>query len=176
MTNFTPVDQTGKGNFTMFHATETLDRALAIAEPVTRASLYLSLVVIYFWFGGMKFTEYEAQGLVPLVSNSPLVGWFYDLLSVRAFSAFLGVIEVSIGLLVLVGLFNPATSVLGGLLSSGLFVTTLSFMATTPGTFEPSLGFPAISVAPGQFLLKDIGLFAVSLWILADSARRLRRA
>jgi uncharacterized membrane protein YkgB len=77
---------------------------------------------------------------------------------------------------VLVGLFNPATSVLGGLLSAGLFVTTLSFMATTPGTFEPSLGFPAISVVPGQFLLKDIGLLAVSLWILADSARRLRRA
>ena len=85
MTNFTPIDQTGKGNFTMFHATELLDRALAIAEPMTRASLYLSLVVIYFWFGGMKFTEYEAQGLVPLVSNSPLVGWFYDLLSVRGF-------------------------------------------------------------------------------------------
>jgi reactive chlorine resistance protein C len=176
MTNFTPIDRSGKGNFTMFHATETLDRALAIAEPVTRASLYLSLVVIYFWFGGMKFTEYEAQGLVPLVSNSPLVGWFYDLLSVRGFSAFLGVVELSIGLLVLVGLFNPATSVLGGLLSAGLFVTTLSFMATTPGTFEPSLGFPAISVVPGQFLLKDVGLLAVSLWILADSARRLRRA
>ena len=109
MTNFTPIDQSGKGNFTMFHATETLDRALAIAEPVTRAGLYLSLAVIYFWFGGMKFTEYEAQGLVPLVSNSPLVGWFYDLLSVRGFSAFLGVVELSIGLLVLVGLFNPAT-------------------------------------------------------------------
>jgi reactive chlorine resistance protein C len=62
------------------------------------------------------------------------------------------------------------------LASAGLFVTTLSFMATTPGTFEPSLGFPAISVVPGQFLLKDIGLLAVSLWILADSARRLRRA
>ena len=165
-----------KGDPTMFHTTETLDRALAAAEPLTRAGLYLSLAVIYVWFGGMKFTAYEAQGLVPLVSNSPLVGWFYDLLSVRGFSAFLGVIELSIGLLVLVGLFNPATSVLGGLASAGLFVTTLSFMVTTPGTFEPSLGFPAVSVVPGQFLLKDIGLLAVSLWILADSARRLRRA
>ena len=65
---------------------------------------------------------------------------------------------------------------LGGLLSAGLFVTTLSFMATTPGAFEPSLGFPAISVVPGQFLLKDVGLLAVSLWILANSACRLRRA
>jgi uncharacterized membrane protein YkgB len=164
------------GNPALFPTTETLDRALTAAEPLARAGLYLSLAVIYFWFGGMKFTEYEAQGLVPLVSNSPLVGWFYDLLSVRGFSAFLGVVELSIGLLVLAGLFNPAASVLGGLLSAGLFVTTLSFMATTPGTFEPSLGFPAISVAPGQFLLKDVGLLAVSLWILADSARRLRRA
>jgi hypothetical protein len=31
-------------------------------------------------------------------------------------------------------------------------------------------------VVPGQFLLKDIGLLAVSLWIYADSARRRRRA
>lgn len=153
-----------------------LDRALAIAEPMTRAGLYLSLALIYFWFGGMKFTAYEASGLVPLVSNNPLVGWFYDILSVRVFSTFLGVVELSIGLLVLLGLFNPVRSALGGLLSAGLFVTTLSFMATTPGTFEPSLGFPAISVAPGQFLLKDIGLLAVSLWIFIDSARRLRRA
>lgn len=154
----------------------TLERVSLAAEPLTRAGLYLSLAVIYFWFGGMKFTGYEAEGLVPLVSNSPLLGWFYDLLSVRGFSAFLGVVEVGIGLLVLAGLFKPSTSVVGGLLSAGLFATTLSFMATTPGTFEPSLGFPAISVAPGQFLLKDIGLLAISLWVFADSARRLRRA
>ncbi|MBN0084588.1 DUF417 family protein, partial [Pseudomonas aeruginosa] len=35
---------------------------------------YLALAIIYFWFGGMKFTHYEAEGLVPLVSNSPLLG------------------------------------------------------------------------------------------------------
>lgn len=34
---------------------------------------YFALAVIYFWFGGMKFTHYEAVGLVPLVSNSPSV-------------------------------------------------------------------------------------------------------
>ena len=158
-----------------FDPIETLARASAAAEPLTRAGLYLSLAVIYFWFGGMKFTGYEAEGLVALVSNSPLLGWSYDLLSIRGFSAFLGVVEVGIGLLVLAGLLKPSTSVLGGLLSAGLFMTTLSFMATTPGTFEPSLGFPAISVAPGQFLLKDIGLLAISLWVFADSARRLRR-
>jgi uncharacterized membrane protein YkgB len=151
-----------------------LDRGLASIEPLTRLGLYLSLAVIYFWFGGMKFTGYEAQGLVPLVSNSPLLSWFYDIFSIRGFSTFLGFVELSIGLLVLAGLVRPLAGALGGLLSAGLFVTTLSFMASTPGVFEPTLGFPAITVAPGQFLLKDLGLLAVSLWIATDAARRLR--
>ncbi|MEH2508249.1 MULTISPECIES: DUF417 family protein [unclassified Bradyrhizobium] len=42
----------------------------------------------------------------------------------------------------------------------GLFVTTISFMISTPGVVVPELGLPAITVAPGQFLLKDVGLFA----------------
>jgi uncharacterized membrane protein YkgB len=61
-------------------------------------------------------------------------------------------------------------------LSAGLFVTTLSFMATTPGVFLPEVGYPAISVAPGQFLLKDVGLLAVSLAIAVDSLSSLRSA
>ena len=60
------------------------------------------------------------------------------------------------------------------MLSAGLFTTTLSFMVTTPGVLVPELGFPAISVAPGQFLLKDIGLLALSLWIAIDSLAALR--
>ena len=43
---------------------------------------YFALAVIYFWFGGMKFTHYEAVGLVPLVSNSPFLGWVYEIFSV----------------------------------------------------------------------------------------------
>jgi reactive chlorine resistance protein C len=40
----------------------------------------------------------------------------------------------------------------------------------------PELGFPAISVAPGQFLIKDVGLLALSLWIAIDSLAALRSA
>jgi reactive chlorine resistance protein C len=151
-----------------------LGRNLAPLEPMTRAALHVSLAVIYFWFGGMKFTDYEAQGLVPLVANSPLLSWFYGIFSVRGFSTFLGFVEISIGMLVLAGLVWSAAGALGGLLSAGLFVTTLTFMASTPGVFESGLGFPAITVAPGQFLLKDLGLLAASLWIVTDAARRLR--
>lgn len=131
--------------------------------------VYIALAVIYFWFGGMKFTHYEAQGLVPLVGNSPLLGWVYKIFSVDIFSGLLGILEVSIGALILGRFVSPKLSILGGALSAGLFVTTVSFMFSTPGVFEPGLGFPAITIAPGQFLLKDIGLLAASIFVAGHS-------
>lgn len=134
---------------------------------------YFALALIYFWFGGMKFTHYEAQGLVPLVSNSPLLGWVYDIFSVDVFSRLLGVLEISIGALIAGRLLSPKLSLMGGALSAGLFFTTLSFMFSTPGVVEPGLGFPAITVAPGQFLLKDIGLLAASVFVAGHSLTKL---
>jgi reactive chlorine resistance protein C len=151
------------------------ERLLAYAEPVSRVGLYLSLAIIYAWFGGMKFTAYEANGLVPLVENSPLLSWFYALFSVRGFSTFLGFLELSIGLLIALRLASPLFSAAGGLLSTGLFVTTVSFMISTPGVVVPELGAPAITVAPGQFLLKDVGLFAASFWVFVDSLKTVVR-
>ena len=43
------------------------------------------LVVVLIWIGGMKFTAYEAQGIEPLVANSPLMSWAYSILSVAIF-------------------------------------------------------------------------------------------
>ncbi|MCY1277355.1 hypothetical protein D9M68_311260 [compost metagenome] len=134
---------------------------------------YFALAIIYFWFGGMKFTHYEAQGLVPLVSNSPLLGWVYGIFSVDLFSSLLGVLEISIGALIAGRLLSPKLSLIGGALSAGLFITTLSFMFSTPGVIEPGLGFPAITVAPGQFLLKDIGLLAASIFVAGHSLAEL---
>jgi uncharacterized membrane protein YkgB len=150
----------------------------ALGADITKLGtfgLFAALAIIYFWFGGMKFTAYEAQGLVPLVQNSPILSWMYDIFSVRGFSTFLGFVEVTIGLLIAGRILSPKLSAIGGFLSAGLFVTTLSFMASTPGVFEPSLGFPAISVAPGQFLLKDIGLLAASVLVLGHSLTAVGR-
>ena len=152
------------------------ERLLVYAEPIGRIGLYVSLAIIYAWFGGMKFTDYEAQGLVPLVENSPLLGWFYALLSVRGFSNFLGLVELSIGLLIVLRFVSPIFSAAGGLLSTGLFATTVSLMISTPGVIVPELGPPAITVAPGQFLLKDVGLLAASLWVFVDSLKAVVRS
>lgn len=145
------------------------DRLGAHLSKIGAYGIFAALAIIYFWFGGMKFTAYEAQGLVPLVENSPLLSWMYDIFSVRGFSTFLGLVEITIGLLIAGRVISPKLSAVGGLLSAGLFVTTLSFMASTPGVFEPNLGFPAITIAPGQFLLKDVGLLAASIFVLGQS-------
>ena len=53
----------------------------------------------------------------------------------------------------------------------GMFLTTLSFLLSTHGVVEPSLGFPAISVLPGQFLIKDLVLLAAAVWTAGEALR-----
>jgi hypothetical protein len=49
---------------------------------------------------------------------------------------------------------------------------TLTFFLSTPGVAEATAGgFPAISAAPGQFLLKDLVLLAASLSLLLASVQ-----
>jgi uncharacterized membrane protein YkgB len=51
-----------------------------------------------------------------------------------------------------------------------LFLGTLSFLFTTPGVVAARVsGLPVLSAQPGQFLLKDLVLIGVAIWILGDS-------
>jgi len=139
-------------------------------ETVGREVARYGLVVIVGWIGLMKFTAYEAEGIRLYVTNSPLMSWVYGFLSVRGFSAVLGVVEVTVAILIAARPFSPRASALGSALAVGMFLTTLSFLITTPGVWEPSAGgFPAVSGKPGQFLLKDLALLGVSLWSLGES-------
>jgi uncharacterized membrane protein YkgB len=81
----------------------------------------------------------------------------------------LGVVEIAIGVLIALRPVWPAGSALGSGLAVGMFLTTLSFLVTTPG-WEPSLGgFPAVSAMPGQFVLKDIVLLGAALWTAGEA-------
>ncbi|HEX4613417.1 MAG TPA: DUF417 family protein [Urbifossiella sp.] len=148
------------------------DRLKAIGTHVTR----YGVAVVLLWIGGMKFTAYEADGIKPLVTNSPLMGWVYGVLTVGQFSALLGVAEVAIGLLVALRPVWAAGSAAGSLLAAAMFLTTLTFLITTPG-WEPSLGgFPALSALPGQFLLKDIVLLGAALFTAGEAWAAARPA
>jgi uncharacterized membrane protein YkgB len=132
------------------------------------------LAIVLLWYGGLKFMDYEAQGIQPLVSESPFMSWLYNIFSVNTFSALLGVFEIAAAVLLVVKPWWPKVSVFGSLLAIALFLATISFMFTTPGVFEATQGgFPALSL-DGGFLMKDIALLGISVWTLADALRATR--
>jgi len=149
----------------------------ARAEALGRELARYGLVVVVGWIGLMKFTAYEAEGIRLYVANSPLMSWVYGFMNHRGFSAVLGVVEVTIALLIAARPFSPRASALGSALAVGMFLTTLSFLVTTPGVWAADAGgFPALSGFPGQFLIKDLALLGISLWSLGEAWHASERA
>ncbi len=141
-------------------------------------AITLSLAVIFIWFGCLKFTDYEASGIAGFVMNSPLIGWLDGVFGIAGAARFLGVFEIVTGILIAARFVNPRLSVIGGVMGAFTFFITLSLMFTTPGVIQFGYDSPlALSAVPGQFLLKDLGLFAGCLWVLGASLveARMRR-
>ena len=142
------------------------------SDAVQAVGAYLlryGLVLVIAWIGFMKFTAYEAAGIHPLVANSPLMSWVYAIFSERVFSAILGVVEVSVAVLIALRPLSAKVSAIGSGLAAVMFLTTLTFLLSTPG-WEASLGgFPALSVVPGQFIIRDIVLLAAAVWSLGEA-------
>jgi uncharacterized membrane protein YkgB len=148
-----------------------MSRTTGIAPLVAR----YGLAIVLAWFGAMKFTYYESHGISHWVANSPLLSWVYNIMSIDAFGRLNGSIELLIAALLAVKPWFPKASVVGGIFASLFFVITLSFMITTPGVGEASAGgFPVLS-ADGEFLMKDIALIGLALWLLADAIDATRR-
>ena len=136
------------------------------------ALLRWALVVIFLWFGGMKFTAYEAAGIAPFIEHSPIMSWLHALFGIQGASYVIGVLELSTAAALILGAFQPIFSALGAAMSAATYLITLTFFLSTPGVAEATAGgFPAISAAPGQFLLKDLVLLAASLSLLLASVR-----
>lgn len=132
--------------------------------------LRIALVIVFLWFGCMKFTNYEATGNSGLIGHSPFMSWMNMAFGIQGASNVIGVIELTIAALLALGSVLPVASALGAAMSCCTFVITLTFFASTPGVFEPMAGgFPAISALPGQFLLKDVVLLAASLILFLNS-------
>lgn len=163
----------------MVHAatlTHSTDESSARTEKISSTITFLGhrvirygLAVVIGWIGMMKFTGYEANGIQPLVAHSPFMGWIYHFLNVRQFSDGLGVFEVAVAILIALRSWSPKASAFGSTLAALMFLTTLSFLLSTPG-WEPSLGgFPFLSGAVGQFLIKDVVLLGAAIWSLGEA-------
>jgi hypothetical protein len=62
-----------------------------------------SMVIIFLFFGYQKWFEYEAQVLIPYISNGPLIFWMYPVFGIRGASWFLGCSEWLFGTLLFLG-------------------------------------------------------------------------
>lgn len=133
--------------------------------------IHYGLALVVVWVGALKFTSYEAAAIEPLVTSSPLLSWAYDIFSARTFANLLGVFEISAGVLIAARPLSAKASAVGSAAAVLLFLVTLSFLFSTPGVWEPSVGFPALSVLPGQFLAKDVMLLGAAVWSLGESLR-----
>ncbi|MEP6513114.1 MAG: DUF417 family protein, partial [Parafilimonas sp.] len=141
----------------MKNTTEYIDKGNAAKlEKAGAAVLRYGLVIVLLWVGMLKFTAYESEGVHGLASHSPLLSWLSDSMSVRSFSALLGVIEITLGILIATGRFAPKLSAIGSMGAIIMFLITLTFLLSTPGVWQPDYGFPFLSPNPGQFLAKDI--------------------
>jgi uncharacterized membrane protein YkgB len=139
--------------------------------------LRVSMIVIFALFGYQKWFQYEAQALIPFISSGPLTSWLYPAFGIRGASWFLGVSEWLIAILLLLGLRNKNLGVLGALGSVVTFLCTVTIIPFIPRFWEASAGgFPAISADRGAFLIKDIVLLAVSVYLLKQDASRVSTA
>lgn len=134
---------------------------------VSRYGLVITLLLI----GILKFTAGEAQGIQPLVANSPFMFWLYRIFSLQGVSNLIGTTEIVVAVLMAMRPFSPKLSFIGSLGAIITFLLTLSFLFSTPGAFQFSHGFPLLGDA-GQFLIKDLVLLGASIWTAAEARER----
>lgn len=151
-----------------------VENVSAYAADVSRigrnVTLY-GLVLVFAWIGAMKFTAYEAGAIEGLVASSPMLSWLYAIFDQRGAANFIGVIEITAAALLATRPWSAIAGAFGAVLVAATTAVTLTFLFTAPG-WEPSLGgFPALSVVPGQFLIKDAVLLGAALWLLGDTLR-----
>ncbi len=157
----------------------TLDPALQrsglLAEDLDYHVVRASMVILFFFFGYQKWFPYEFERLAPFISNGPLIWWLYPVFGYAGASYFLAVSEWTFGALLLAGFWDKRPGALGALGSTGTFIATVTIIPFMPGGWDVAAGgFPAMT-GNVPFLMKDVVLLAVSLYLLRQDVVRLMR-
>jgi uncharacterized membrane protein YkgB len=130
------------------------------------------MVIIYLFFGYQKWFEYEAQALIPYFTHGPLIFWMYPVFGMRGATYFLGASEWVFGALLLAGFWNKKLGILGALGSCFSFAATSTIIPFMPDGWAASAGgFPAMTERVA-FLMKDLVLLAVSVYLLRQDVIR----
>lgn len=140
-----------------------MESLFRLAERFSPIALRVSLAIVLFWIGALKFVD--PAPVVDLLEAS------FTFLAHATFVYFLGVLEVAAALL----LFTGVAIRYVGLFLVGLFAGTLTIFLIAPAVSYGEMGFPYLSLA-GEFLLKDLVLVAASLALVNVASRQKARA
>ena len=171
---------TGESNGTRLPVRSLMDslarvlvRLGILTEDLDYHLIRASMVIIFLFFGYQKWFQYEADVLIPYISNGPLIFWLYPVFGVRGATWFLGASEWSFGALLFLGFRNKKLGILGALGSCVTFIGTATIIPFMPNGWAASAGgFPAMTEHVA-FLMKDIVLFSVSFYLLRQDLSRV---
>ena len=150
------------------HATSTQHERMAFGY------MRLALVVIFVAFGTVKYTDPGWMGIMPFIANSPFISWL-NAFGAEGAGNIIGAFEVLFGALLAFGFWRPESrlAIAGAVGAVVTFLTTLSFMITTPGVFGTN-GMPLFGPPLSEFLIKDSVLLGASLVLLAQGLAQRR--
>lgn len=136
------------------------------------AIIRIGLGLVLLMIGALKFTPEEAMGIQPLVAHSPLFAWLYHVLTIQQVSNSFGTFEIITGFLILSRPFNPLLSAIGSAMATVTFLSTTSFILTTPGVWSAHYGFPFLGDT-GSFLIKDVTLLGGAVYTLGEALSKM---
>jgi uncharacterized membrane protein YkgB len=150
-----------------------LIRAGILKKDLDYHLIRAAMVIIFLLFGYQKWWAYEAQRLIPYISNGPLIFWLHPVFGLRGASWFLGSCEWTFGTLLFLGFWDKRLGILGALGSCATFIGTVTIIPFMPDGWDASAGgFPAMT-GNVPFLLKDVALLAASFYLLKQDVVRV---
>lgn len=115
-----------------------------------------------------------AEGIIPPVSNSPLIWWHFRLFGPYIGSDIIGLTEITAATLIVAGCLRPKAGVVCGFIAALMFFTTSTMIVTTPGAIISVPGVPYMRYMSflGLFLFKNVISLGVSFYLISYFGRK----
>lgn len=131
----------------------------------------ISMIVMLLWAGSFKMTAPGAEGIIPLVSNNPLISWHFKIFGPYVGSDIIGLTEWAAAILMIAGYFKPKAGIIGGMVAAVMFFITSTMLITTPDATVLVNGMRYMSFL-GLFLYKDIISLGVAFYLISCFGRK----
>ena len=131
----------------------------------------IGMIVMLLWAGKFKMTAPGAEGIIPLVTNSPLMSWNYKIFGPYVGGDIIGLTEWTAAILLIVGYFKPKAGILGAIILVGMFFTTSTMLITTPDDTIVVHGIHYMNNL-GLFLFKDVISLGVAFYLISYFGRK----